>query len=89
MKINNNVPPGKPAETELMHGDFSTFPTNLCTPSGGEVLPGESNKSMATDDPKGVQDTNTKLLIRSLNTQLEESEKPRVYYNPKEVSVDQ
>jgi hypothetical protein len=87
MKINNNVPPGKPAESELMHGDFSTFQTNLCTPSGGEVISSESNKSMATE-AKGIQDTNTKLLIKSLNTQLEESEKPKVYYNPKEVSVD-
>ena len=68
-----------------MHEDFSTFPTNLATPKGGEILPGESNKSMATD-AKGVQDTNAKLLMKSLNTQLEDSEKPKVYYNPKEVS---
>lgn len=93
MKINNNVPPGKPAETELMHGDFSTFPTNLAAPQAGEVISPESKRPMTTD-AKNIQDTNTKLLIKSLNGKLQESQlnedpsEKKVQYNPKELSVD-
>src|SRR5262245_51046166 len=94
VKINNNVPPGKPAETELMHGDFSSFPTNLATPQGGEIIPSENNKSMAAD-AMGIQDTNTKLLIKSLNEQLHETQpderqsEKKAQFNPKEFSIDQ
>jgi len=92
MKINNKVPPSKPAETDLLHGDFSTFPTNIATTQGGEIVSSENNKSMATD-AWGIQDTNTKLLIKSLNGQLQESQstekqQDKKMYNPKELQID-
>ncbi|MCI0446098.1 hypothetical protein L0152_23150 [bacterium] len=90
-KINNNVPNSNPAESKFMHGDFSTFEANPATKSGGEVVSADCAKSMAID-AKGIQDTNAKLLIKSLNGKLQESELPRkessvtAQYNPKEHS---
>ena len=90
-KINNNVPNSNPAEAQSFHGDFSTFPTNIATKSGGEVISADCAKSMATD-AKGIQDTNARLLIKSLNDRLQESELPHqessvvAQYNPKEHS---
>ncbi len=93
LKINNNVPNSNPGEAQSLHGDFSTFPTNIATKSGGKVVSADCAKSMATE-AKGIQDTNARLLIRSLNDRLQESELPQhessvtAQYNPKELSVD-
>lgn len=93
-KINNNVPNSNPAEAQSLHGDFSTFPTNIVTKSGGGVVSADCAKSMATD-AKGIQDTNARLLIKALNGRLKENQietpedrKVSAQYNPKELSVD-
>ena len=91
-KINNNVPNSNSAEAQSLHGDFASFPTNIATKSGGEVVSADCAKSMATD-AKGIQDTNARLLIKSLNGKLQETELHQqeasvvAQYNPKELSV--
>lgn len=87
VKINNNVPKGNATESTSLHGDFSSFPTNIVKQQDDEVVSPENAKSNATD-AKGIQDTNTKLLMKSLNGQLQETEQPKAQYNPKELSVD-
>jgi hypothetical protein len=87
MKVNNNVPKINQPETNSLHGDFSDFVTNIGTPAGGEIISSDS-ASMATN-AKVTQDTNTKLLIQSLNGKLEEIKpEPKKQYNPKELGVD-
>lgn len=92
-KINNNVLNSNPAEAQSLHGDFSTIPTNIATKSGGEVVSADCAKSLAAD-AKGIQDTNARILIKSLNDRLQETVPPQqessvtAQYNPKELSVD-
>lgn len=92
-KIDNSISNNNPVEAQLLHGDFSTFETNLATKSGGEIISPDCAKSIATY-ARGIQDTNAKLLIKSLNDRLQETELPEhepaknAQYNPKEITVD-
>ena len=72
VKINNSVPKSNQAESTSLHGDFSSFPTNIVSRQKDIGISAESKKSLAAD-AKGIQDTNTKLLMKSLNGKLQES----------------